>query len=164
MDISIRKAALEDTDAIMAIFNHAIETSTANFHKESKDHDYMWHWLAQRMPHHPVLVAESGGEVVGWASLGVYDPRSAFSSTAEFSVYVHEAHRSEGIGLKLAHAAIEAGREANLHTIIARVTANNEASIRLHEKAGFEKSGHLKQVGQKFDEWLDVCVMQVILV
>ncbi len=164
MSAIIRKATLEDVEAILRIFNHAIETSTANFHKEAKSHDYMWHWLASRLPHHPVLVAEIDGDVAGWASLGVYDPRTAFNTTAEFSVYVDEAARGQGLGLQLALAAIEAGRDAGLHTIIARVTADNDASMRLHEKAGFVKAGHLREVGQKFDRWLDVCVMQFMLV
>lgn len=162
--ISIRKAELEDVAEITRIFNEAIENSTANFHKEAKSTDYMWRWLASRQKHHPVLIAESGDSLLGWASLGVYDPRTAFNTTAEFSVYVDETARGRGVGIQLAKAAIQAGKDASLHTIIARVTADNEASLKLHEKAGFEKAGHLKQVGQKFDQWLDVCVMQYLLV
>jgi phosphinothricin acetyltransferase len=162
--ITIRKAELEDVDQITRIFNHAIEHSTANFHKEAKSADYMWRWLASRQKHHPVLVAETEDTILGWASLGVYDPRTAFNTTAEFSVYVDETAQGQGVGLQLADAAIQAAKDASLHTIIARVTADNEASLKLHEKAGFQKAGHLKQVGQKFDRWLDVCVMQYNLV
>lgn len=113
-----------------------------------------------RQSNHPVVVAEREDRVVGWASLNSYDARDAFRHTAELSIYVSSGTRGEGLGRELMEAILAAGRDTELLTVIARITEDNKASLRLHENAGFQEVGILRGVGEKFGELLDVCIMQ----
>ena len=157
-----RPAALEDAQAINDIYNDAIETTNATFDTVAKPLSFREQWLAVRQAHHPVLVAEEedGGPVVGWASLNSYDARDAYRRTAEISIYIDNEARGKGLGRELMDAILAAGKATELRTVIARITVDNEASIRLHENAGFQSVGILRGVGEKFGQLLDVCIMQ----
>jgi phosphinothricin acetyltransferase len=100
--------------------------------------------------------------VVAWASLSEWSTRCAYSDTAEISIYVLETLRGQGIGKKLMTEIILAGARCGLHTVIARITEGNQASIHLHQLAGFESIGVMREVGYKFDRLLDVRLMQLI--
>lgn len=158
--VHIRPASLEDAQAINDIYNDAIENSNATFDTVAKPLSYREQWLAARQAHHPVLVAEEDGRVVGWASLNSYDARDAYRRTAEMSIYVSSETRGKGLGGELMEAILAAGRNTELLTVIARITEDNDASFRLHENAGFQKVGVLRGVGEKFGQLLDVCIMQ----
>ena len=58
---------------------------------------------------------------------------------------------------------INASKELGIHTIVAGIDADNVVSIQLHKKFGFTEVAHFKQVGWKFDKWLDLKFMQLIL-
>jgi L-amino acid N-acyltransferase YncA len=111
----------------------------------------------------PILVAKQDDILVGWASLNEWSDRCAYSDTAEVSLFVEESHRGKGIGRKLSEAIIKAGRDAGLHTIIARITEGNATSIHIAESQGFEHIGIMREVGHKFVQLLDVYLMQIIL-
>ena len=113
-------------------------------------------------PKYPILVADIDDFVVGWASLSPWSDRFAYSDTAEIALYVSELYREKGIGKKFLEAIIQAGEEAGLHTVIARITEGNDISIHLHESVGFEHIGVMKQVSRKFGRLLDVYLMQMI--
>ena len=83
--------------------------------------------------------------------------------TTENSVYVATKYRGKGIGKLLLAPLIEAARKRGLHAIIAAIDADNDISIRLHARFGFEKVGHFKRVGFKFNRWLDVVYMELLL-
>jgi phosphinothricin acetyltransferase len=155
-----RPATLEDAQAINDIYNDAIETTNATFDTVAKPLSFREQWLAVRQANHPVLVAEEDDRVVGWASLNSYDARDAYRRTAEISIYIDNEARGKGLGRDLMDAILAAGRDTELLTVIARITVDNEASIRLHENAGFQKVGVLKGVGEKFGQLLDVSIMQ----
>ena len=155
-----RPATLEDAQTINDIYNDAIETTNATFDTVAKPLSFREQWLAVRQVNHPVLVAEEDDRVVGWASLNSYDARDAYRRTAEISIYIHNEARGKGLGRDLMNAILAAGRDTELLTVIARITVDNEASIRLHENAGFQKVGVLKGVGEKFGQLLDVSIMQ----
>jgi phosphinothricin acetyltransferase len=105
-------------------------------------------------------VAELDGLVVGWASLSQWSDRLAYADTAEISLYVRESLRGQGIGKRLIAAIVVEGEKAGLHTLIARIVAGNQASIRLHEAVGFEAIGVMREVGRKFGQLLDIHLMQ----
>ena len=159
----IRPATLEDLNVITEIYNDAIMNTVATFDTEPKTLEEQKVWFANHVHEYPILVAEQDGILVGWASLSEWSDRCAYSNTAEASLFVAESHRGQGIGRKLSEAIIQAGRDAGLHTIIARITEGNTASIHIAESQGFEHVGIMREVGRKFGKLLDVYLMQIIL-
>lgn len=160
----IRPATEADLPAILDILNDAILNTTAVY-------DYQPHTLGMRQIWYhekvaagfPVFVAEIGGRVVGFSSLGTFRAWAAYQYTAENSVYVASSWRGQGVGKQLLVALIEAAKTMNLHAIVAGIDADNEASCRLHRAFGFEEVAHFKQVGYKFDRWLDLKFLELIL-
>lgn len=120
-------------------------------------------WFAAHGPGHPITVAESDGQVVGWGSLSPFHTRSAYRRTVESSVYVrHDRHR-QGIGAALLADLIDRARVLGHHTIIAGIDLEQAASIALHRKFAFQEVGHLHEVGFKFNRWLDVVYLQKMI-
>ena len=158
----IRQARLEDLDAITEIYNDAILNTVVTFDTEPKTIEEQKLWFAEHGPKYPILVAEHEGLVVGWASLSRWSDRCAYSDTAEISLYVREEFQGKGIGKKLIQAIIGEGKNAGLHTVIARIAEGSEVSIHLHKSMGFEHIGVMKEVGRKFGKLLDVYLMQKI--
>ncbi len=160
--LTIRRAALKDLDAITEIYNEAISKTVATFDIQPKTPGEQKPWFKSHNVKHPLLVAEHDGQVAGWASLGEWSDRCAYSGTAEVSLYVKSEHQGRGIGRKLLKALIEEGEKAGLHTIVARITEGNEASLSLFKSEGFELVGVMREVGRKFGKLLDVSIMQKI--
>jgi phosphinothricin acetyltransferase len=160
--VTIRLAQLIDVGAITAIYNDAILKTVATFDTEPKTLAEVKQWFTDHDSKYPLLVAEQGGYVIGWASLSEWSDRCAYSDTAEVSIYVHEEHRGKGVGRQLLKAVLHEGKTQSLHTVIARITEGNEHSIRLLESAGFQHVGTMREVGRKFNKLLDVHLMQII--
>jgi phosphinothricin acetyltransferase len=152
----IRPATLADVPAITEIYNHAVLYTTASFDTEPKTLDDRQRWLSERLPKHPVLVAEADGVVVAWGALSRYSERPAYDGTVEVSVYVHEQHQQRGYGRAMTTALLEAAKDVGLHVILARICAENVGSIAMVRSLGFTESGTMHEVGRKFDRWLDV--------
>ena len=159
---AIRPAKLDDLNIITEIYNEAVLTTDASFDVEPKTDAEQRAWFANHGPKHPILVAELNGIVVGWAALSQWSERYAYADTAEISLYVKQEFWNRGIGRRLLEAIIGEGEKVGLHTVIARMNKGNEKSIHLHECAGFEHIGVMREVGQKFGKLLDVCLMQKI--
>jgi phosphinothricin acetyltransferase len=159
---TIRPANISDLSAITEIYNEAIRTTTATFDTEPKTEDEQKVWFDSHGPKYPILVAESSGVVVGWASLSKWSDRWAYSGTAEFSLYVKGEFRGKGFGRKLMEAIVSEGKRAGFHTVIGRIAEGNEVSIRLAESVGFRHMGVMKEVGRKFGKLLDVYLVQKI--
>ena len=160
--LTIRPATLHDLGAITEIYNQAIINTVATFDTNPKTLEEQKVWFISHGLKYPILVAEQGNLVVGWASLSMWSDRCAYSDTAEISFYIREEHQRKGIGRKLSEAIIRAGQNTGLHTVIARIAEGNEVSIHLAESLGFEHIGTMKEVGQKFGKILDVYLMQKI--
>lgn len=157
---AIRPATDRDLPAITEIYNQAVLRATGTFDTEPKTLEQQKEWFARHGEAHPVIVAEEGGKVVGWASMSPYSDRCAYARTAEVSVYIDEAARGRGLGGTLLEGILIAGKAAGLKQVLARVTEGNEASLRLHAKRGFFEAGRLRQVGEKFGKILDVHLLQ----
>src|SRR4051812_32899396 len=97
----IRKAELKDLPFINDIYNDAILNSTATFHTEARTIENNTAWLLERDEDHPVIVAETGNVVVGFAALNKWSERKAYDVTAEMALYIHKEQRGKGIGQKL---------------------------------------------------------------
>lgn len=161
--VSVRRALRADVPAITAIYNEAVRTTTGTFDTEPKSTAERARWFRQHDARHPVLVAEQEGAVVGWAALSAWSDRPAYDATGEVSVYVAAAHRGGGVGRALLTSLLEAARAERFHTVLARVAEGNEASLRLHVRAGFVRVGVMREVGLKFGRRLDVHLMQAML-
>lgn len=160
--ISIRPATLKDLTAITEIYNEAILNTTATFDTEPKSLEDREHWFKSHTNLHPIIVATTGTDITGWASLSKWSDRSAYDNTVEVSVYVHVSFRGKGIGKKLMEVITLTGEQVGVHNIISRITQGNEHSIHLHELLGYEHVGVLKEVGKKFGKFLDVHLMQKV--
>ena len=160
--INIRTATDADQTAIRYIFNEAVANSTATFDTTPRTAEQQFEWFRKHKSNHPVFIAEEDGEVIGWASLSPWSDRCAYDTTVEVSVYVHHEHRGKGLGKKLLEVVTLEGKKQKNHTIIARISEGNEASLHIHEKAGYRHIGVMKEVGYKFDRFLDVYLMQIV--
>lgn len=156
----IRPADMTDLEAILAIYNDAVLTTTATFDLEPRTHEAQLAWFEEHTPPHPVIVGDEDGRVTGWGSLSPFATRPAYRFAAEVSVYVDSDARGRGTGERLVRELMTLGRLFGLHTLVGKITEENEASIRLVEKLGFKRTGLLEEVGFKFDHWLDVAVYQ----
>jgi phosphinothricin acetyltransferase len=161
--ITIRPALLSDAAAIAEIYNEAILTTTATFDTEPKSVAERTKWLEGHDARHPVIVAMVESRAVGWAALSQWSDRPAYDRTAETSFYVQSAYRGRGIGRQLKNAIVGEALRLGYHTLIARVAQGSVESIHLNKSVGFVHVGTLKEVGRKFDRWLDVHIMQKIL-
>lgn len=161
----IRDAAADDAGSIAEIYNDAVANSTAIWNDATVSAADRRAWIEARQAQGcPVLVAVGdAGDVIGYASFGDWRAFDGYRGTAEHSVYVRSGRRGGGIGEALLAAIVERARSAGKHVLVAGIEAGNEASIRLHEKLGFEHAGTLAQVGQKFGTWLDLAFMQLRL-
>lgn len=162
--IAIRPAAESDAEAIRTIYNHYVLTDTCTFDTSEQPLDARLMWLkAHQDEGLPVIVAEESGEVIGWASLSRYHQRCAYKSSVEFSVYVDHRKHGRGVGISLVRALILLARENNLHCVIGLICSENTGSLRMVQTLGFDVCGELKEVGRKFDRWLNVTFVQLIL-
>ena len=160
-DIAIRPARHTDAERIAAIYNEAVATTTATFDTRPESAEERRTWLVEHDgPQWPVLVGVEEGIVVGWASLSRYSDRCAYSGTAEVSTYVAADHARRGIGTQLTRALLEAGARAGTHAVIARICTENAGSLAMAERLGFEKVGVMREVGRKFERWLDVAILE----
>ena len=160
----LRAAVEADLPTVTEIYNQAVLRATGTFDTEPKTLDQQREWFRRHGPSHPIVVAEEGGKVVGWACVSQYSDRCAYARTAEVSVYIDEKARGRGLGGELLDAILAAGKQAGLQQILARITEGNDVSLRLHAKRGFFEAGRLRQVGEKFGKVLDVHILQKSLV
>ncbi len=163
--MQIRDAEDRDLAGVTAIYNDAVAHTTAIWNETTVDVENRRAWLAERQKAgYPVLVAVSDEEgVLGYASFGDWRAWDGYRHTVEHSIYVRAGQRGTGIGKALMEALIDRARAADKHVMVAGIEAGNLGSIRLHQKLGFEQTGLLKQVGTKFDRWLDLAFLQLTL-
>jgi phosphinothricin acetyltransferase len=152
----IRPATPDDAAAIVAIYNHYIDTTTISFEEHPVSPEDMAGRIRDVTAHLPWLVQERDGQVAGYAYATKWRVRAAYRYSAETSVYVAQGQGGRGIGSALYKALLEELRTHGIHMAIGGIAQPNPASVALHESLGFEKVAHFKEVGRKFDRWIDV--------
>ncbi|MCU1277804.1 MAG: phosphinothricin acetyltransferase [bacterium] len=162
-ELSIRDACEDDLAAIDAIYNHYVLNATCTWQYAPAPSNARRAWLAAHDGDHPVTIAMLDGEIVGWGSLSVYNEREGYRFTVENTVYVHPERQRRGIGRALLADLIERARALGHRTIIAAISADQDASVALHRAAGFVEVARLAQVGFKFGRWLDCVYLQKML-
>jgi L-amino acid N-acyltransferase YncA len=162
--VKIRQATEDDLEAMLDIYNEIIAHTTAIFQYDPHSLDMRKEWFAQkRSAGFPVFVAEENALVLGFSTIGPFRNWQAYQYSVENSLYVREDMRGKGIGKLLLQATIEAAREMKMHTIIAGIDASNETSIGLHKQYGFIEVAHFREVGYKFERWLDLKFLQLMI-
>ncbi len=162
--VTVRNATEEDLPAMLEIYNEIILNTLAVWHEEAHTLAMRKEWFALKKEQgFPVLVAESQGVILGFATIATFRPWSGFRFTVENSVYVRPENRGQGVAKLLLPALIDAAKQLNIHAIVAGIEATNDISIALHEKFGFIEVAHFKEVGFKFGRWMDLKFMQLTL-
>lgn len=162
--VVIRKATENDLAAMLDIYNDIILHTTAvyDYNPHTMDMRKQW-WETKQQQGFPIFVAEENGRLLGFSSIGPFRAWAAYQYSVENSIYVDASARGKGIGKLLIPPLIETATQMGLHTIIAGIDATNESSLRLHRHFGFEEVAHFKQVGWKFERWLDLKFLQLII-
>lgn len=159
-----RRATVDDAGAIARIYNHYVVNSTATFDTEEKSVEERERWLSGRTEAHPVIVlVDDSGVVVAWGAISPYGGRPAWAPTVEVAVYVAPGMTGRGLGPLVLDRLVDAALDAGHHVLVSRIVSDNTASIAMATAAGFAHVGTLREVGRKFDRWLDVVIMQRIL-
>jgi L-amino acid N-acyltransferase len=159
----LRPATIDDAAAIREIYNVEVETSTATFDLVPRGLADQQAWLAARSGAFAAVVAVDEGTVIGFASLSPYKERAAYRTTVEDSVYVGRNRHGQGVGRALLGHVVDVAAASGFHAVMARIEAGGTASRALHAACGFELVGVEREVGRKFNRWLDVAVMQRLL-
>lgn len=162
--VTVRLATTADAAAIAEIYNREVMQTTATFDLVPRTIEQQQEWLVARSGAFAAIVAvDETRRVVGFASLSPYKERAAYRTTVEDSVYVHRDYTGRGIGKALLAKLVEVARESGFHSMIGRIEASGDASRALHASCGFELVGIEREVGRKFNRWLSVAVMQLML-
>jgi len=159
-----RPARPEDAGQLAEIYNHYVLTSTITFEEEPVSASEM----AARIRgiqslSYPWLVATAANDLLGYAYAGKWKARAAYRHASEITVYVRAGQERSGVGSALYHQLLPALKACGVHAAIGGVALPNDASVRLHEKFGFEKCAHFPEVGFKFNRWIDVAYWQRLL-
>jgi phosphinothricin acetyltransferase len=160
---SVRRATPADLVGVAAIYDEQVRLGISTFDLEPPPDSHWHHLQASSEPGDHFLVADEDGEVLGFAYSSAYRARPAYRLTREASVYVSDRARGHGLGRRLYDALLEHVGADGIHVVLGIVALPNPASVALHEACGFEHVGTLREVGRKFDRWLDTAWFQKLL-
>jgi L-amino acid N-acyltransferase len=162
--MQLRDAIESDLPGILDIYNEVIANSTAIYADKAVSLPDRLAWFkARQEQNYPVLVAVDRTEVIGFISFGDFRAWPCYLYSVEHSVHVRADHRGQGIGRALLDAIVPRAAALGKHVLIAGIDADNVNSIKLHERTGFAQVAHFREVGRKFDRWLDLVFMQRFL-
>jgi L-amino acid N-acyltransferase YncA len=152
----IRSATTDDVVQICEIYNHYVMQTAITFEEQPVAPDDMTQRMAEVLEALPWLVCEEDGKLRGFAYASKWKGRCAYRYSVESTVYLDPHATGQGIGSLLYQFLLAELRERGMHVVIGGIALPNEASVFLHEKFGFRKVAHFKEVGQKFEKWIDV--------
>jgi L-amino acid N-acyltransferase YncA len=162
--VIVRAAAAADAAAVARIYNHYVAETVVTFEEEPVAAAEMARRMAEvQAASLPWLVAEREGAVAGYAYATPWRTRRSYRFAAELTVYIAPGLGGRGLGSALYRQLLAAARDRGLHAVMGGIALPNEASVRLHEKLGFEKVAHFREVGFKFGRWVDVGYWQLLL-
>jgi L-amino acid N-acyltransferase YncA len=159
----IRNVMLKDAFKICEIYNHYVLNSVVTFEETPVEIDEMRKKIKSITSKLPWIVYQEGEQILGFAYASEWKSRSGYKHTAESTVYLKQDQSNKGLGSSLYAALIKQLIKMDFHAIIGGVSMPNDASIALHEKFGFKKVAHFKEVGFKFGNWVDVAYWELII-
>lgn len=160
---TLRLASRADAAALNAIYEPYVRSSTCTMQLEPDTLEWRENWLDAHGDAHPVVVIEDGGEVIAWGALSPYAERPGYRFSVEDSIYVREDRRGRGLGKRLLGELVERARQCGHHAIVAKITADQPASLALHAAFGFVDVARLPEIGFKLGRWVDVVFLQLML-
>lgn len=163
VEMEVRDSRKSDLPALLEIYNEVVKNSHSTFDLNPQTMVQRRRWFSEHGGRYPLVVAETRGQVIGYASLSKFRDKPAYSKTGESSVYVHRSFQGKGVGTLLMKEIVVRAKRFGYHTVIAGIALPNEASLRLHERMGFAYVGSFKEVGFKFGRWRDVTFYQLLL-
>jgi len=162
--LRIDDAKAEDFEQVLAIYNEVIRNTTAVYSEQEYDEPQGRAWFDAKLSSgFPCIVARDEKGVAGFASFGAFRAWPCYRHSVEHSVHVRSERRSSGFGRALVLELKSRAAARGVHVMIAGIDADNVASMRMHERLGFTRVGHLHEVGFKFGRWLDLAFLQCIL-
>ena len=162
--MQIRDFRLADLPGVTAIYNHAVEHTTAIWNEILVDEANRRTWAEARIAQgYPLLIAEIDGRVAGYATFGDFRPHDGYRFTVEHSIYVSTDFRRRGLAREMLPILEDRARGLGKHVMVGAIAGDNLASIALHREAGYADVGRMPEVGRKFGQWLDLVLMQKIL-
>jgi L-amino acid N-acyltransferase YncA len=160
----VRAAIEEDFGAITAIYNEVLLNSTAIYSdRPATVAERIALWQSRGQQNYPTLVACEGDSVIGFSSFGDFRAWPGYRFTVEHTVHVHALSRGRGAGSALVRALIPCAAALGKHVMIGGIDADNTASLRFHERLGFERAAHFREVGFKFGRFLDLVFVQLLI-
>lgn len=159
----VRPCTEDDLPAIAEIYNHAVEHTVATFDIEPVTLAERREWFRQFDATHPLFICGDRDRVVGYAYYLPFRPKAAYGLTKECTVYVAPDSQRQGIGTLLCEALVAHARAAGVHALISVLGGDNPGSEALHRRFGFTKVGQLREVGRKFDRFVDTHYWQKLL-
>jgi phosphinothricin acetyltransferase len=162
-DVSIRAAGVEDAAAICTIYNQGIEDRIATLETELRTPEERRQWMAARAARHPVVVAVSAGDVVGWGSLNSFNPRPAYDHVVDLSVYVERGWRGRGVGHALLQHLLPLAKTLGYHKMVLATFPDNAMGLALYRRMGFTPVGVYHEQGRLDGRWVDVLIMERLL-
>jgi L-amino acid N-acyltransferase YncA len=162
--MEVRNAIEPDLQRITDIYNEVLTTSTAIFNdRPALVEERREYWKSRVQQGYPLLVAVEGDTVLGYATFGDFRSWPGYRFTVEGTIHIHTSARRNGVGTALLKELVGHAKTAGKHVMIAGVDATNKASLSFLEGFGFERVGHLREVGYKFDKFLDLVFLQIML-
>jgi phosphinothricin acetyltransferase len=161
-DVTVRSATPDDAAGIARIYNQGIRGRGATFETRERTAADVAQWFLD--PRFPILVAEEGGEIVGWAAASSYRPRDCYAGIAEYSIYVASEHHGKGIGDVLMPALLDSLQRAGFWKVLSRLFPENAASRALCARHGFREVGVYERHAQLDGVWRDVVIVERSLV
>jgi L-amino acid N-acyltransferase YncA len=158
----IRKVELDDAAQIAEVYNYYIQNTHQTFETEPLSAEEMRERIAETIEKYPYVVAEDEEGIWGYAYAAQFKLRQAYAYSAEVSIYVKNAAKQKGIGTNLYEKLFDELAETNIHAMVAGISLPNDASVKFHEKLGFTKVAHFRQIGYKLGRWVDVGYWELI--
>jgi phosphinothricin acetyltransferase len=159
----IRPALLADAMQIACIYNPYITETVVTFEEQQINAQSMAERMAAVLPALPWLVWQEHDQILGYAYAAPWKQRSAYRHSVESTIYLHPTAIGRGIGTQLYGALLEELRSRKVHAVVGGIALPNVASTTLHEKLGFTKIAHFREVGRKFNTWIDVGYWELLL-
>ncbi|MFV0632896.1 GNAT family N-acetyltransferase [Demequina sp.] len=157
----IRDASPADADAIAALYNPYVRETVITFeYDEVSVEDMGARILKVQEQGLPWLVSVEADAVVGFAYAAPYRPRAAYLHSVETTIYLAQGQSGRGLGRALYDELLTRLEATPAHTALSLVAVPNDASMGLHQAVGFREVGVLREVGRKFDRWIDVAYLQ----
>ena len=162
----IRAAKYNDLAAVQSIYNFHVQNGCATWNATPLNIEHFEHLFEHlKAKHFPFFVVEETQtkHIVGYADYANFRAIQGFDQTVELSIFLAKDYAGFGLGSKLLSLLIEHAKNHQKHVIVACIDSKNYASIRLHQRYGFSQTGYMPQVGQKFQQWRDLVLMQLVL-